>query len=95
MHTIHPEDPVEILRVLPNRFHGQFLREYHAAAVLAARHIGGYRQLHDVLRMWRLTAVAQSDPGFAGRLTAVREAVQTGCLVGSVPIEDIVPGWHL
>jgi hypothetical protein len=89
-----PDDPVEILRMLPARFHDQFLREYYAAAALAARQVGGYRQLHDVLRLWRLTAAAQSDPGFADRLAAVRDAVQAGDLESSVPIEDIVPGWH-
>jgi hypothetical protein len=93
VHEVDPDDPVEILRVLPTRFREQFLREYYAAAALAARQVGGYRQLHDVLRLWRLTAVAQSDPGFAGRLEAMREAVRTGSLEGSVPIEDIVPGW--
>lgn len=51
------------------------------------------RILHDVLRLWRLTAVAQSDPGFAGRLAAVREAVQSGSLEGATPIEAAVPGW--
>jgi hypothetical protein len=87
---LDPDDPVEILRVLPARFHDQFLlREYYGAA----RQVGGYRQLHDVLRLWRLTAAAHSDPGFAGRLAAVREAVQTGSLEGSVPIEEVVPGW--
>jgi hypothetical protein len=89
-----PDDPVEILRMLPARFHDQFLREYYAAAALAARQVGGYRQLHHVLRLWRLTAAAQSDPGFAGRQAAIREAVQAGNLDSSVPIEDIVPGWH-
>jgi hypothetical protein len=46
-----------------------------------------------VLRLWHLTAVAHSDPGFAGRLAAMREAVQSGSLEGSTPIEDAVPGW--
>jgi hypothetical protein len=89
VHEADPDDPVEILRVLPARLHDQFLREYYAAAALAARQVGGYRQLHDVLRLWRLTAVSQSDSGFADRLAAVRE----GSLEGSVPIEDVVPGW--
>ena len=93
LHEVDPDDPVEILRVLPTRFHEQFLRGYYAAAALAARQVGGYRQLHNVLRLWRLTAVSQSDPGFAGRLETMREAVRTGSLDGSVPIEDIVPGW--
>ncbi len=94
VHAPDPYDPVEILHVLPVRFHDQFLREYYAAASEAARQVGGYRQLHDVLRLWRLTAVAQSDPGFAERLAAVQEAVRTGSLAGSVPIEEVVPGWH-
>ena len=93
VHEPDPDDPVEILRVLPVRFHDQFLREYYGAAAGAARQVGGYRQLHDVLRLWRLTAVAHSDPGFADRLAAVREAVRAGSLEGSIPIEDAVPGW--
>jgi hypothetical protein len=40
-----------------------------------------------------MASVARSDPGFAGRLEAMREAARTGSLEGSVPIEDIVPGW--
>jgi hypothetical protein len=76
VHEPDPDDPVEILRVLPARFRDQFLREYYGAAAGAARQVGGYSQLRDVLRLWRLTAVAHSDPGFSGRLTAMREAVQ-------------------
>jgi hypothetical protein len=93
VHEADPDDPVEILQVLPARLHDQFLREYYAAAALAARRVGGYRQLHDVLRLWRLTAASQSAPGFADRLAAVREAARTGSLEGSVPIEEVVPGW--
>jgi hypothetical protein len=55
--------------------------------------VGGYRQLHDLLRMWRLSAIAYADPGFADRLEAVREAVRTGSLEGSVPMEEVVPAW--
>ena len=93
VHELDPDDPVEILRVLPGQFHDQFLREYYGAAAGAARQVGGYRQLHEVLRLWRLTAAAHSEPGFADRLAAVREAVRTGSLEGSVPIEDAIPGW--
>lgn len=93
VHELDPDDPVEILRALPVRFHDQFLREYYGAAAGAARQVGGYRQLHDVLRLWRLTATAHSDPGFAARLAAMRESARTGSLEGSVPIEDIIPGW--
>jgi hypothetical protein len=90
VHEPDLDDPVEILRVLPAHFREQFLREYYGAAAGAAREVGGYRQLHDVLRLWRLTAVAQSDPGFAERLAAIREAVQSGSLEESTPIEDMV-----
>jgi hypothetical protein len=93
VHELGPDDPVEILRLLPVRFHCQFLREYYGAAADAARQVGGYRQLHDVLRLWRLTATAQSDPGFTGRLAAMREAVRTGSLEESVPIQNAIPGW--
>jgi hypothetical protein len=78
-----PDDPVEILRVLPGRFRGQFLAEY-AAAAEAARRVEGYRALHDLLRR-RLTAAAYSAPGFEARLGSVRDAVRTGSLEGSVP----------
>jgi hypothetical protein len=79
--------------MLPERYHDQFLAEYHEAASEAARQVGGYRQLHDLLRLWRLSAVAYSAPGFGERLHAVQEAVRAGSLDGSVPIEKIVPGW--
>jgi hypothetical protein len=87
-----PDDPVEILRVLPERFHEQFLAEYSTAAEGAQR-VEGYRALHDLLRLWRLTAIAYSDPGFGSRLEQVRAAVRAGSLKGTVPIEDIAPDW--
>jgi hypothetical protein len=93
VHEPDPDDPVEILRVLPERFHEQFLAEYYQAASEAARQVDGYRQLHDLLRLWRLSAAAYSAAGFEERLQAVQEAVRTGSLEGSVPIEEIVPGW--
>ncbi len=93
VHELDPDDPVQILRDLPARLHEQFLREYFGAAAAAARQVGGYRQLRETLRLWRLTAAAQSDPGYADRLRAVQEAVRTGSLDGSVPIQDAVPGW--
>jgi hypothetical protein len=92
VHEYDPDDPVEILRVLPERFHEQFLAEY-AAVAEGARQVEGYRALHDLLRLWRLTAVAYSDPGFEARIESVQEAVRTGSLEGTVPIEDIVPDW--
>jgi hypothetical protein len=41
VHEPDPDDPVEILRVLPERFHDQFLAEYYEAAGEAAHQVGG------------------------------------------------------
>ena len=87
-----PDDPMEILRVLPEQFHEQFLAEYRAAAEGAQR-VEGYRALHNLLRLWRLTAIAHSDPTFETRLERVREAARTGSTEGWVAIEEIVPDW--
>src|SRR5258708_29338910 len=92
VHELDPDDPVEILRVLPVRFHDQFLREYYGAAAGAARQVGGYRQLHDVLRLWRLTATPHSAPRFPGPLAAIPAAGPMGRLRGSGPLEDPHPG---
>jgi Family of unknown function (DUF6247) len=86
-----PDDPVEILRVLPGGFHEQFLAEYDAA-VADARRPEQYRELHHLLRLWRLRAVAYSDPGYADRLAAMQAAVRSGGRDGT-PIEDVVPDW--
>jgi len=88
-----PDDPVEILRVLPGGFHEQFLAEYDAA-VAGARRPEQYRELHHLLRLWRLRAEAYSDPGYAGRLAAMQEAVRSGRRDGT-PTEEIVPDWAL
>jgi hypothetical protein len=45
-----PDDPVEILRILPDGFHEQFLVEYDAA-VASARRPEQYRELHHLLRL--------------------------------------------
>jgi len=57
--------------------------------VLPARyHAQQYRQLHHVLRLWRLRAAAYSDPGYDARLESTRSQA-----VGRVPVEDVVPDW--
>jgi hypothetical protein len=87
VHHDDPDDPIEIMRVLPDEYHAQFLSEYDAA-VASARRPEQYRLLHDVLRLWRLRAAAYSDPEFEGRLESAR------CGAGDrVPIEDVVPDW--
>jgi hypothetical protein len=82
-----PDDPVEILAILPDQYHQQFLSEYDAA-VAGARRPDQYRQLHSMLRLWRLRAVAYSDPSFESRL----ESARTGSS-DQTPIEQVVPDW--
>jgi hypothetical protein len=87
VHDYDPDDPVEILSVLPASYHEQFLAEYDAAAA-SARRPDQYRQLHQMLRLWRLRAAAYSDPGFDARL----ESARTGS--GDwTPVEQIIPDW--
>jgi hypothetical protein len=81
------DDPVEILRVLPTRYHEQFMEEYDAA-VAGARRPEQYRHLHYVLRLWRLRAAAYSDPGYEARREAAR--ADSG---DRTPIEEIIPDW--
>jgi Family of unknown function (DUF6247) len=87
----NPDDPVEILRMLPSQFHEQFLAEYDAA-VADARRPEHYHELRHLLRLWRLRAAAYSDPGYESRLQALRETVRTGRREGT-PIEEFVPDW--
>jgi hypothetical protein len=60
--------------------------------VAGARRPEHYRELHRLLRLWRLRAVAYSDPGFEGRLAAAQEAARAGSTEG-VPIGEIVTDW--
>jgi Family of unknown function (DUF6247) len=57
VHVEEPDDPVVILRDLPERERSQFLRQYHEA-VDAAHDPAGYRQLQRLLHAWRLTVAA-------------------------------------
>ena len=92
--TVHPvadHDPdntVEILAVLPEGSHAQFLAEY-TAAVEGARRPEQFRQLLELLRLWRLRAVAYSGPGYEERLAAARH----GRAAGIAPAEQVIPGW--
>jgi hypothetical protein len=83
-----PDDPVEILAVLPEGYHAQFLAEYKAA-LEGARRPEQFRQLRELLRLWRLRAVAYSGPGYEERLAAARH----GRGAGIAPAEQVIPGW--
>lgn len=88
IHEPDPDDPIEILRVLPEQFHERFLAEY-GAAVERARHPEQFRELHDLLRLWRLRALAYSDPGYEDRLATARD----GGIHDYAPAGQVIPGW--
>jgi hypothetical protein len=81
------DDPVETLRILPNEYHIQFLTEYDHA-VDRARRPEGFRALQELLRLWRLRAVAYSRPGYPERLAAA-----DGRSGDFAPATRVVPGW--
>ncbi|GAA1534796.1 DUF6247 family protein [Kribbella lupini] len=82
------DDPAEILRVLPQRWHEQFLTEYHQA-LDAAHEVWRFRQLRDVLHAWQLRAVAYSNPAFDEAAAAARESRDEEF----VPADQVLPGW--
>lgn len=82
-----PSDPAEILRLLPQQHHAQFRSEY-AVAIEQARRPEKDEMLQELLRLWRLRAVAYSDPGFASRQASAESAV-----AGDVPAEQVISGW--
>jgi hypothetical protein len=82
-----PSDPLVIMRDLPERERGEFLRQYQAA-VDAARDPAGYEQLRRLLHVWSLTVVATHQPGYYDELAAVRAGTAS-----TVPVSDAIPDW--
>jgi hypothetical protein len=72
----------------PEGYHAQFPAEY-AAAVESARRPEQFRQLQELLRLWRLRAVAYSGLGFEERLATAGH----GRAAGIVLAEQVIPGW--
>jgi hypothetical protein len=58
-----PEDPAEILALLPERWRAQFASEYRNA-LDTARESQHWAELLALLHRSRLRAAAYSDPGF-------------------------------
>jgi Family of unknown function (DUF6247) len=83
-----PNDPEVILRDLPERERGQFLRQYHEV-VDAAHDPAGYRRLQQFLHAWRLTVIATSRAGYYEELDALRNGV-----VQTMPVEEAIPDWQ-
>ena len=80
-------DPLVILRDLPERERGEFLRQYHQA-VDAAHDPAGYQHLRRLLHVWSLTAVAAGQPGYYEELATARAGTAT-----TVPVTDAIPDW--
>jgi hypothetical protein len=83
-----PDDPVEILRILPQEYHEYFWAEYRAASA-ATVNPERYRDLRSLLLWWRLRAEAYSAPGYEERLAAAFD----DSVDASIPAEDVIPGW--
>ncbi|MET9022227.1 DUF6247 family protein [Actinopolymorpha sp. NPDC004070] len=82
------DDPAEILRALPEKWHAQFLSEYHAA-LDAAHDLTRFARLQEMLRTWGLHAGAVSRPAFEVAERAVREDRRGEF----VPMDDASPRW--
>jgi hypothetical protein len=84
----NPDDPVEILRLLSGEYHGQFLDEYYRG-LDAAQAPEQFRALQQILRLWRLRAVAYCSPGYRDRL----EAARSGKAGDFAPTDQVVRSW--
>jgi hypothetical protein len=84
----NPDDPVEILCLLPEEYHVQFYEDYEDAVERAHRP-EEFRALLETLRLWRLRALVYSSPGYEERLAAARD----GNPAEFAPAEQVVPGW--
>ncbi|MFI6596045.1 DUF6247 family protein [Nonomuraea sp. NPDC050536] len=82
------EDPAEILSVLPERWHAQFLGEYHTA-LEAAHEVWQFKQLREVLHRWHLRAAAFSHQDF----DRAEQAALEGRREEFVSAKDVIPGW--
>lgn len=57
-------DPAQIMEMLPERDRSWFLREYREAAHTAADDPERFGQLREMLRTWRMRALARSGEGY-------------------------------
>lgn len=84
------DDPAEILRVLPGRYHSQFRSEY-VSAVEQARDPEGFHGLAELLKLWRLRAAAYSEPGYAERMAQAK----AGDTSDDVVTAQLMPGCRI
>lgn len=81
-------DPGAIFTALPGRLRAVFKAEYDAA-LDAAHDFARYKQIREVLHLWRMRAVAHSHPGYEAGIQAALER-QDDQFVGA----DQIPGWE-
>ncbi|MFI0353883.1 DUF6247 family protein [Actinomadura sp. 9N407] len=81
------DDPAAIYNALPHSFRKQFRDEYDAA-LDAAHDFERYRQIREVVRQWRLRAIAYSGPYFEEGVRAALEG-RDDEFVGA----DQIDGW--
>jgi hypothetical protein len=79
-----PDDPQEILKVLPKQYHEWFLADYREA-LRTAYPAGGFLGLTRVLHKWRLRAEQYADPAYQKSLDEARMARARS---------DRPPGWR-
>ncbi|GIH73024.1 MULTISPECIES: DUF6247 family protein [Sphaerimonospora] len=75
VHMEEPEDPKAILRGLPERERGEFLRQYQAAVEAARDDVAQYPALRLLLRRWHLVVVAANQPGYYEAIRAAKAGV--------------------
>lgn len=81
-----PDDPAQILSVLPSLWHRQFLAEYRTALDAARTDVRQWSELRAVLHRWRLRAAAYSAPGFEAAAVAARSTDAKNL--------HLIPGWE-
>lgn len=65
-----PDDPFEILKVLPQQYHDEFLADYRHA-LRAAYPAEGFLALRRMLRQWRTRADWYADSGFQEKIASL------------------------
>jgi Family of unknown function (DUF6247) len=83
-----PDDPHEILKVLPAEYHEQFSSDYRDA-LRAAYPAEGYLALRRMLKRWQKAAEALSDQAYQAEAERSRQAAETGDFSRYTPMDDV------
>jgi hypothetical protein len=83
----HGNDPVAIFDALPERFRADFRADYETA-LDAAHDLAKFKQIREVLHLWRLRSLAYSHPHYEDAIKAAKEGRHEEFLGA-----DQIPGW--